>query len=226
MLTPRKIMRRKLREYKVYKEEYKELIASNPLRKLRESANLSQAQLAEYANITVQYVYRNENGLVNTPSSTIIEILIDENSSDATVESVVDSYYGWVSAMRAAGREALLGQGNSLLKSPYTTSGNQKVHPFRHFIWNYNSVVGRRLLGSDAQIYSEQQFNRLLCVHPRAVQQYLRRTSDPSLPRILTEALEDVGFYTIWQEPLEHEVKIWLSWQKDAAALKVASRTK
>lgn len=170
---------------------YHEMINKNPFKQARGST--AQLVIARRTNVTTQYIYRHEVGLINSPSGSLCEEL------DVTEES----YWEWVSEMR---RNVLWVNGAAylLMIGPYGfVSHLQDQHPFITFMYNFNHAIAPQL-GMDGDYRSQQLFNRLLCIHPRSVQLYL---SGGDIAQVLSDALTDVGINLSMQTQIHTQVQ-------------------
>ncbi len=201
------------------KEAYQVLLAVNPIRLLRERAKLSQSDAAEMMGYSVQYIYRIENGLVNVVPREYIKqlgIRYVNDPRDFTVDYYERAWEDWRASMRASVARVIGQDQARIFTHPNKVSGNQTNNPLLTFIGNFNVLVCTRL-GLDEvkkNPQSMQLFNRLLCLYPRSVQLYLQRRSTAEIMGNFADALSDVGITAEWQKHLEHEVQMWMAWQK------------
>ena len=172
---------------------YSETLLSNPFRLLRLQSGQTQKYIADYMEVTTQYIYKHERGLINTPSWQLAHCLIELSGAESTEYEVLDDFYVWVQDMRSVVRSCIKDGGESLLNGPL-----YNVVTFETFMFNFNAVVAAKLREtSDAR--SRQMFYRLLCVHPRAVQLFTAkpRSSGQSgyspMPETLKDALLQTG---------------------------------
>ena len=170
-------------------QAYISTLASNPFRLLREQAKLTQAEIAKEMDVTIQYIYKHEHGLINSPSWQLAHLLLDHAPEPGLTEyQILDDFYAWVQDMRGIVRSCIKDGGESLLNGPL-----YDVFTFEAFMFNFNAVVGAKLREtSDPR--SRQMFYRLLCVHPRAVQLFTAKPKGYSpMPETLKDALLQTG---------------------------------
>lgn len=163
---------------------YHDLLDSNPFRLAR--GKMTQQEIADRLDVTVQYIYRHENGLVNSPSASLCELL----------GVPPGDFYSWVSAMRRTVQVV----NTTPASIVYGVESISNEHPFISFMYAFNRDIAGKL-GIATGKKSQQLFNRLLCLHPRVVQQYLSGTGDMS--PILQRALSEVGITGYLQEIIE-----------------------
>ena len=186
-----------------------ELDRTNPYRVLRENTGLTQDQLAREVGVTVQYIYRHENGLINTPSTVLSEVLAEKNGATGiSATQIQHMYLDWVTKMRALVK-LCMHEPNRLLVGPYHDVNHLRdEHPFYAFMFNFNAWW-MSTLNIDTDFRSQQLFNRIVCVHPRAVQEYLAGKRH-IMPPVLAQALYEVGITEPVISALEHEVDKYL----------------
>lgn len=193
------------------RQDYQTLKDQNPFVVLRNIRGVTQEVLAGLLGVNTHYVYRMENGLVNTISPAHVRTIIaglSENNIDQRVLNILDEYEDWVQAMRAF-IKALNINYNKLLYGPYQDVNHLRdIHPFIVFEFNFNVVVGG-LLDIDLNPLSKQLFNRYLCIHPRAQELYLYGNGH-LISGVLSRALVEVGVDEDTITKLEQQVKLYL----------------
>lgn len=166
----------------------------NPLKAERVQLNLTQAQLAKYADMSQNAIVKFEHGLYAEPSSSIISALFRVSLTRFQVSSsdfinyrdlITVAYKKWrVNKIRAARSVIFKGRQYGSLPRPVG------LHPFADWRINYLGVT------------SQMELCKLLCLHPSILSQYEsgRTFSMPheikfalnacDLPEITIEALE------------------------------------
>lgn len=189
------------------REIYDALDRTNPFAVLRRRLNMSQEELAAAVGCTVQWVYRHENGLLNTPAPAMLDYLSEH--ALISVEALEEHYKEWVARLRGL-MKMLNHTPDRLMYGPYKdVNWLRDEHPFYAFMFNFNTHIGRTM-NLDVDYRSQQLFNRFLALHPRAVQQYLGG-GKAQLPPSLGNALLEVGFTQSVIEQLEREVNKYLA---------------
>lgn len=146
--------------------EFHDVLAKNPYRVARVKADMTQKVLAELAGVSVQYVYRNENGLVNTPSVQLANILgIDEYIMNV-------DFYAWVIDMRRLVGKAY--RAFNMGEAMYS----ENVNPANEFALNISAMYAIEF--DPIADNSKQFFCRIMCLHPRTVQQFLSNNGELS----------------------------------------------
>lgn len=185
--------------------DYEALRDSNPYKVLREEAQLSQKQLGFQVNMTSQYIYRHENGLVNTPSYALAQALLGAGATVQQVKNVTEEYFAWVHEMRRFIIPAL--SKRDPLVGPYAVVlGIKDQHPIYPFMWNINAQVAE-YVEYDQDWRSEQLFNRFLCLHPRNVQN-TRTEKALGSTGVLGETLVEVGLGS-YLHRLDKEIEVY-----------------
>lgn len=178
----------------------------NPFYYARLTLHKSQKELAEILGVSEQYIYRHENGLVNTPSKEYCDWLNEQlGTSDDYFQDVYES---WILEMREYVSVAVGSSSLHLLNGPRSDVNHLRdEHPFKTFIFNITELCARKFgfLYNDPQfnVASVQLFNRLVCLHPRSVQQYTAPGASADIPPLLRQALSESGI----DEPTLNELK-------------------
>lgn len=171
-------------------EEWCRAASLNPYLRARLAAGLTQEELAQQSGVTVQYIRRQEQGLVNTPSATIDRIL-EVDPAD---------YYSWVHKMRTLVEPGFANFG--------WNPGNGHMHPFYYFMGAVTVAVDRHF---DVTVgTSQQMFSRYLCMHPRNWQLYVVPGHDARLPPMLKSILLQSEHLKRHVAKIEAEVAGWL----------------
>lgn len=157
----------------------------NPLRSLRESANLSLVEMADRAGVTSQALMRAEQGVYSSPSPSILDALWGEaDANDAAVSDLYD--YGVLLADYHNFQKLTRQDNYGSLEEPFTfldTGGLSSIeHPFVD--WRLRSGITARI-----------QISKRFCVHPALIfkfemQPYLCMT----IPKELVRALLESGY--------------------------------
>lgn len=163
----------------------------NPYKVLRVQRKLTQQEVANKIHVTVQYIYRVENGLVNSPPEKLSKFLAPHD----THAYMSENYTAWVHWMREIVKEQNYDNGDECVEAMKMAVryGAKDLNPFIVLMNYFCTTVGCRVL-QQGTVYSQQLFNRLILVHPRATQQFLNREKLFTLPEVLDEALTGVGF--------------------------------
>lgn len=178
-------------------EQYEALVHSNPFRMRREELHLTQQQLADELEFTVQFIYRHEVGLLNSPSWLVANTLNED--------SLIDQYYAWQQEMRAFIRPLV---GKNIFFEPYgVVSSDGHEHPFSTFMYNVTGSVGKKL-GVTLPLNSQQLFCRMITVHPWTVQQYMTNNS-AHIVGLLSGALVEIGIEVPDQQRLAKQVAMY-----------------
>ena len=189
----------------------------NPFVEARKFLILSQQELADELDVTEQYVYRLENGLVNTIGPRVYQTysrLLSERDIVFSAQEMERNYEVWVKTMRSHIKTAFGGSDDRVLYGPRADVNHLRdEHPFITFMFNVTEHCARKfgLLYDNEQLdtRSQQLFARMLCIHPRAIQLYLAPRVSADLPPTLYRALLDAGFTAQTLTHLKREVALY-----------------
>lgn len=171
---------------------FHDVLAQNPYRFARERMDMTQKLLADLSGVSIQYIYRNENGLVNTPSMQLAQIL------EVPEYIMEQDFYAWVKDMRKLVGEAY---GSMGWHGGYMYSDD--TNPAEAFSFGIAACFAIKF-DPTAEI-STQFFCRIMCLHPRTVQQFLKNKGE--LSPTFKYALADTGIPGLAILELEDECR-------------------
>lgn len=204
-------------------ELYTAILHSNPFRELRSLVGLTQEEVAKLLYLNgPQYVYRHENGLVNSPSPNYAKALLSRLSEDNLNERVditIQKYMEWVEECRKFIRKCGIDY-SKLLHGPYQEINPLRdVQPFTSFMFNFNTVFGS-IISYEGDFRSQQLFNRFLCLHPRTVQLFMG-AKQPQVTGLLGTAFIDIG---VDDHTIEHIEEAMAKYNKRVFDVKVSKK--
>ena len=161
----------------------------NPLRSLRESANLSLSQMAGRAGVTSQALMRAEQGVYSTPSPSILDALYGE--ADANDDAVSDLYdYGVLLADYHNFQKLTREDNYGSLEEPFLFLDNGE-HPFVD--WRLRSGITARI-----------QISKRFCVHPALIFKFeMQPHLCQTIPKELVCSLLESGYTHSTMEEFE-----------------------
>lgn len=208
-------------------DQWADILNRNPYKVARVYLGLTQEELAGMIGVdglSVQMIYRHENGLINTPLGTLnheLSLLSMEKGVVSSTKSFEDGYANWVHTVRTFIGSLLFvdGQHLNLLLGPRVDVNHFRAeHPFITFMNNLTWAVGIQIGVAPDLTRSQQLFNRLVCVHPKATQDYLK-ASQGKMGDVLKSALSDIGITVGTWQMLIQEVNLWRDLQSSGAKM-------
>jgi hypothetical protein len=162
-------------------------------------------------------IYRHENGLINTPLESLtseLSLLLNEKGIGTTATSIKDSYMWWVSKMRDFTGRRLVNT-NLFLGPRADINPYRAEHPFVTLMNNVTWAVGIQTGISPDVLRSQQLFNRLLCLHPKAAQDIVGKKGY-YITGVLRTALSEIGFTDVKILALQECIEKWHEVNEDA----------
>lgn len=166
----------------------------NPLKRLREEAGLSVAQISREGGGSEVFILNAEAGMYQDPPERVIKVLADYYRGVLDAPSLTAEYHNWQTATRKANYGAL----NPSWLEAGSQGSTESIHPF--LSWRTYSGITSRIRTS-----------KLYCIHPATISQFeLKPWRLSGVPPTLLKVLEESGYSS---ESLEVLVRRWVSYK-------------